>query len=190
MKWAALALSVTVAACTPAADKPAPTPTGSAKTVVLKPDMPIAPGALPAPEIDGVAPTPGRWVRDVGRGGDAALFSDGHGATLFAVRCDRARRELLFVRAAPAARGAMMKIVTPTGATSYAATPRRFAPGTMAIVPVADGFVRTSLVKAADRIGVVMSGGNTLVVAGDPVIGSVIDDCGVKPVASHSAQSS
>lgn len=190
MRWAVLALSVTVAACAPSADKPAPTPTGSAKPVVFKPDTPLAPGALPAPEIDGVEPTPGEWVRDAGRGGDAALFNDWRGATLFAVRCDRARGKLLFVRAVPAAQGAMMKIVTPTGATSYAATPRRFAPGAMATVPVADGFVRTSLARVADRIGIVMTGGNTLVVAGDRVIGAVIEDCAMKPGANGSAQSS
>lgn len=178
MRRTALMAVLVLAACAPSApDKPVATPTATVKVDIPGPDVPVTAGTLPTPEIDGVAPTAGAWVRDPGRGGDAALFNDRRGATLFAVRCERGQHQLVFVRSASASPGAMMRIVTPTGATSYTAVPRRFAPGAMATVPVGDGFVRTSLARATDRIGIVMTGSDTLVMAADRVIGEVIADC-------------
>lgn len=189
-----LALMLLPAACTPpappTASNSAQEAQGAVRISIPGPDHQITAGTLPAPEIDGVPVTPGTWVRDSGKDGDAALFTDARGTTLFAVRCQRSRRALLFVRSVPATPGAMMKIVTATGATSYAAAPRRFAPGAMAVVPVGDGFVATSLAQVSGRIGIVMAGSETLVMAATPMVGSVIGDCAARQSVGDRAQSS
>lgn len=172
-----------LAACAPQAPEAVDQPNAADEVTVSipGPDRVVAAGALPTPELDGVATTPGRWVRDAGRDGDAALFSGINGGVLFALRCDRQHGQLVFVRSTPLAAlpaaGAMMKIITDTGATSYAAMPRRFAPGAMATVPAGDAFVATSLAQAKGRIGVLLTGGKALAMPADAVVGVAIRSC-------------
>ncbi|WP_374147823.1 hypothetical protein [Sphingomonas sp. 28-63-12] len=187
----AMAGLIVLASCAPSPDQAADK--GNATAVVVSvagPDRVVVAGALPTPELDGVTTTPGHWRRDSAPAGDAAVFVDQHGQTQFAMRCDRAAHRLLFVRAAPAGDGGMLKIITGSGAASFVARPRRFAPGAMAAVPFDDSFVTAALATASGRIGVMLTGSaapnRTLAIPADAMIGGVIGDCR----ANYRAQSS
>ncbi|WP_374131705.1 hypothetical protein [Sphingomonas sp. 28-62-20] len=180
-----------LASCAPSADTPPTKPEDASVTIsVPGPDRVIASGILPTPELDGVAITAGHWRHDVGPAGDAAVFVDTAGQTQFALRCDSARHRLLFVRAVPAAAGGMLKIITGSGAASFVARPRAFAPGVMAAVPIDDSFISTALARAKGRIGVMLTGssapGATLAMPADGAIAAVIGDCAGRSQAQSS----
>ena len=183
MRGMGVALAVIgLAGCAPPADTPPTKPDDASVAVsVPGPDRVIASGTLPTPELDGVAITAGHWRRDVGPAGDAAVFVDRAGQTQFALRCDSARHRLLFIRAAPGAADGMLKIITGSGAASFVARPRAFAPGVMAAVPIDDSFISTALAREKGRIGVMLTGsstpGATLAIPADGAIAAVIGDC-------------
>jgi hypothetical protein len=137
-----------LAGCTPTAPQPADTGDNEAVAVsVPGPETAIGAGNLPTPELDGVPTLAGRWRRDRAAAGDAAIFVEPTGRPVFALRCARAQRRLLFVLAGSAGQGAAgsMKIITASGAASYPAMPRRFAPGSMAMAAAEDSFITTAL---------------------------------------------
>ncbi len=187
MKLVRLAVLIALAGCSP--DK-APVPeagTNQTEAVTIPgPDAQVAAGSLPTPELDGVATTPGHWRRDKAVGGDAVIFADRGGRTLFGMRCARAKQRWLFVRAGNPGGAGSMKIVTASGAASYSVLPRAFAPGVIAAAAIDDPFIATSLAQATGRIGVMLGGGAVLAMPAEAVIGDVVRDC----VANRRAQSS
>lgn len=192
MKLVRLAVLVALTGCSPDAPPAPEAGTNQMEIVTIPgPDAQVAAGSLPTPELDGVATTPGRWRRDRGAGGgaggDAVIFADRGGRTLFGMRCARAKQRWLFVRAGAVGGGAgSMKIVTASGAASYPVLPRAFAPGVIAAAAIDDPFIATSLAQATGRIGVMLSGGAVLAMPAEAVIGDVVRDC----VANRRAQSS
>lgn len=141
------------------------------------PDDAVGAAALPTPELDGVASAAGHWRLDTNTDGQTAAFVDRAGVAQFAIRCDRAARRIIFVRASGGGISGMVKIITGSGAASYVAKGRRFAPGVLASVPINDSFITTSLAEARGRIGVVMAGTPTLAMVADHSIGAVINSC-------------
>lgn len=191
MKLVRLAVLIAIAGCTPDAPRAPEAGTNQMEAVTIPgPDAQVAAGSLPTPELDGVATTPGRWRRDKGAaggaGGDAVIFADRGGRTLFGMRCARAKQRWLFVRAGKPSGAGSMKIVTTSGAASYPVLPRAFAPGVIAAAAIDDPFIATSLAQATGRIGVMLGGGTVLAMPADAVIGDVVKDC----LANRRAQSS
>lgn len=187
MKLVRLAVLVALAGCSPDAPPAPEASTNQIEAVTIPgPDAQVAAGSLPTPELDGVATTPGRWRRDRGPTGDAVIFADRGGRTLFGMRCARAKQRWLFVRAGNSGGAGSMKIVTASGAASYPVLPRAFAPGVIAAAAIDDPFIATSLAQATGRIGVMLSGGAVLAMPADAVIGDVVRDC----MANRRAQSS
>lgn len=185
MKPIWLAVLIALAGCSP--DKAPKAATNQIDAVTIPgPDAQVAAGSLPTPELDGVATTPGRWRRDRGPTGDAVIFADRGGRTLFGMRCARAKQRWLFVRAGEMGDAGSMKIVTASGAASYPVLPRAFAPGVMAVAAIDDTFIATALAQATGRIGVLLGGGAVLAMPADAVIGDVVKDC----MADRRAQSS
>ncbi len=182
-----LAVLIALAGCTPDASPAPEAGVNQADAVTIPgPDAAVAAGSLPTPELDGIATTAGAWRRDAGADGGAVIFADRQGNALFAMRCAVAKRRWLFVRAGQSASGRSIKIVTASGATSYPAVSRDFAPGVMASAPIDDPFIATSLAQATGRIGVMLDGEKALVMPADAVIGALVGDC----VANRKAQSS
>jgi hypothetical protein len=130
----------------------------------------LAPGELPAPELAGIAPAVGRWSSGEGY----ARFVDAGGTGAFALRCDSARRELVFLRSGTTDGGALLRIVTGMAAAAYPATTtgRRVE----ARAGIDDRFL-AALQGAKGTIGVSLGEGPVLAVPADPAIGAVIRDC-------------
>ena len=189
MTWRGLAAMLLLAGCTPTAPQPADTGDNEAVAVsVPGPETAIGAGNLPTPELDGVPTRAGRWRRDRAAAGDAAIFVEPTGRPVFALRCARAQRRLLFVLAGSAGPGAAssIKIITASGAASYPAMPRRFAPGSMATAAAEDSFITTALAQATGRMGVMLNGRRAIALPADSVIGDVIRDCATNRRAQSS----
>lgn len=78
--------------------------------------MPTEPGALPAPELAGVATSAGEWTIE----GDGARFAGRDGRAL-TISCDRAARRVRFMLTGIAP-GVPLKLVTPSAATTLPAS--------------------------------------------------------------------
>ena len=178
MKRRWLAVPMLLAACTPTAPQGGnATAQDDVRVSIPGPDTVIAAGILPTPELDGLALTAGRWRLDANPAGDTAVFRDSTSQVLFAIRCGRAQRRWLFVIGAAAGAGSSMKIITGSGAASYPAMPRAFAPGTMARAPIDDPFITTALAQARGSFGVMLGSRKALVMPLDRVVGDVIEGC-------------
>lgn len=173
MRGRAGLLALALAGCSGEQPAPAPSPTSqptpSATHAPVDP-APLAPGELPAPELAGIAPAAGRWSS----GDGYARYVDAGGTGAFALRCDSAQRELVFLRSGTADAGAMLRIVTGMAAASYPAktTGRRAE----ARAGIDDRFL-AALQGAKGTIGVSLGEGPVLAVAADPAIGAVIRQC-------------
>ncbi|MFV1917868.1 hypothetical protein VPH46_00395 [Sphingomonas sp. MJ1 (PH-R8)] len=173
MGWRAGLLALALAGCSDEQPAPAPSPTPQAapKPTPAPIDVgALAPGELPAPELAGVALASGRW--HTGKG--YARFVDAGGTGAFALRCDSARRQLVFLRSGTADGGTMLRIVTGMAAASYpvVASGRRVE----ARASIDDRFL-AALQKVKGPIGVSLGEGPVLAVPADPAIAAVIRAC-------------
>lgn len=179
MSWRTgmLALSLALAGCSGEQPAPVPTPApqptpGAAPTATQRREdpAPLAPGELPAPELDGVAPAKGRW--DTGDG--YARFVDAGGTGAFALRCDSARRELVFLRSGNADADTMLRIVSGMAAASFPA--KSVGRPVEARAGIDDRFL-AALQEADGMLGVSLGDGPVLAVPTDPAIATVIRAC-------------
>ncbi|MFV0623159.1 hypothetical protein ACBY01_03980 [Sphingomonas sp. ac-8] len=171
--WRAGVLALALAGCSSEPPAPAPTPTAKptpAPTASSIDAGALAPGELPAPELAGAAPAAGKWSS--GEGFARFVADDGSGA--FALRCDAARRQLLFARSGAGEPGAMLRIVTGMAAASYPTTSsgRRVE----ARVSLDDRFL-AALARAEGPLGVSIGEGPVLALTADPAIGRVLREC-------------
>ncbi len=172
-RHAALACLAGLAACSPEPDPPAnavtvevPQPVEAAATI---PSAPLAPGELPAPELDGARAVGGTWEVQ----GATARFGPAGARATFAIRCDREAGAIAFVR--PGARGSTIRIVAASGAATYPAEPS----GGMLVAKASaqDRFVADTLARADERIAVQIDDGEALALPADPAIGRVVEQC-------------
>ena len=150
------------------------------------PDRSILGGALPTPELDGVVTAAGGWRLDRDAIGPGAIFSGPGDRPIFAMRCDRRHGVLIFTLAGASGSGGRLKIVTGSGAASYAAQPRSYAPGVMAQAPITDSFVHDALARASGRIGVKLDGAPTVAMPADPALSAVVMGCDGRRTAQSS----
>ena len=172
-----LTLALALAGCSGEQPTPAPTPApqptpSTVPTATPHPEdpAPLAPGELPAPELNGVAPAKGRW--DSGDG--YARFVDAGGTGAFALRCDSTRRELVFLRSGTADADTMLRIVSGMAAASFPA--KNVGRRVEARAGIDDRFL-AALQKAEGMLGVSLGEGPVLAVPTDPAIATVIGAC-------------
>jgi hypothetical protein len=172
-RWRGGLLALALAGCSSEPPTPAPSPTPKPTPRPTPPPVDIAalaPGELPAPELAGVAPAAGSWSAKPG----FARFLAADGTAAFALRCDSARRELVFARSGAAEPGAMLRIVTGMAAASYpvVAVGRRVE----ARASIDDRFL-IALARAKGALGVSVGEGPVLALTADPAIATVIRGC-------------
>ena len=132
--------------------------------------------ALPAPELQGVATSQGRWRFQVSADGDQAIFGTPGEPAAFTLRCDAAHGRMVFSRAAAGETGDTLQIIAADGAATFPAK----ADGHGRIRAsdfVRDTFLTRVLAEAEGRIGVRIGAGPTLAMPSDPVIGQTIKRC-------------
>ena len=147
---------------------------------VPAPSADLAPGELPAPELQGVHTARGDWTIERAPEGDTARFGLPGGDAAFTISCDRAGKRVVFLaRGVPYQEtGSQMRIVTGTGAASFAGRDAKTMTGVTASDLLTDTFLHEVLAKAIGRIGLTIGNGATFAMPASPVIGKVITGCG------------
>lgn len=180
MKRLAAGLALALAAC--GSDAPVDNasagvvvPTPAASALPTAPTIPDAPGALPAPELDGARGVAGAWRLQASASGAAALFEANGSEAIFAVRCEPQTREVVLVR--HGVTGGSLRIVTRSAAATYPARPGGEAmPATLARVAADDSFL-TALGAVRGRMAVLVDSDAALALPGDPAVARVIESC-------------
>ena len=147
---------------------PAPRPTARATPAprpTLSPPV-LKPGQLPTPELDGAVPVAGRWSATPG----AAVYASGDGIVL-AIRCDRARRQILLSRGP--FEGDSIRLFTDSAAATF---PAHMVDGTLETA-ISTGQTFLDALARANRFGVTSGKTPVLLVPGDKAIGAVVRGC-------------
>jgi hypothetical protein len=166
---ASLTLALSLAACGGAGDETAAEGANAtiepvAAPVAAPPPMPTAPGALPAPELAGVAESAGEWSVD----GDRARFAASDWRVL-AIACARDEGRVRFA-VSGVGEGAMLRLVTPSAATTLTNGAEA------ASLPVFDSFL-SSLGRKGETIGAGTSEQGMLVAPAEPGLAALVTRC-------------
>lgn len=137
---------------------PSPTPTPSPR--------PLRPGQLPSPELDGAVPVAGNWSATR----DAAIYT-ANGEVVFAIRCDRAGRQILLSRGA--FEGNAIGLFTDSAAATF---PAQVVDGALETA-VTTGQTFLDALAKADAFAVTSGKTPVLRIPGDKAVGAVVRGC-------------
>ena len=159
------------------AEKRAPTPEQPPRPVAPVPALPAAPVGE---DWRDVPLTPGTWFYRIdGAAGSVAQFGPPGGIALFALRCDRAGRRIVFSRGGGAPPPAPQSIGFLTSFAGFAIPAARAAgqpPAVTATLPAAAADL-DKLAFSRGRFVVTLAGAPRLVIPAWPEVGRVIEDC-------------
>lgn len=166
----ALAILGMLAGCVaPPAPPPAP------------PAPPPAPPAPPPPPTDwrDTPLTPGSWSYSPGAAASEARFGTTGVASVFIVRCDRAKRQITLMRPAPTTMSAQpgLAITTSNGTRTIAAGAIPGAPGMVGAIALASDPFLDKMAFSRGRFVIALEGAAPLVLPAWPEFARVIEDC-------------
>lgn len=166
MRKRALIVLLALAGCSSEPPPPAPRPSASPTPSPTPSPRPLKPGQLPTPELDGAMPLAGRWTATP----TAATFGEA-GRIAFAIRCDRAARQILLSVGAKV--GGTLRLFTDDAAARF---PAQVVDGALE-TPVTTGQTFLDALARADAIGIAVDGGTVQRIPGDKAIGAVLRGC-------------
>jgi hypothetical protein len=164
----ALVVLLALAGCSSEPPPPAPQPSAQptlSPTATPSP-RPLKPGQLPSPELDGAVPVAGSWSATR----DAAIYTS-NGEIVFAIRCDRAGRQILLSRGA--FEGDTIRLFTDNAAATF---PAQMVDGALEAA-VTTGQTFLDALAKADAFAVTSGKTPVLRIPGDRAIGAVVRGC-------------
>ncbi len=174
----AIAITLTLAACVPAAQTPASTPVPApvARTAPV-PRSPSVPQAQVYDSWADVPQTAGQWRYEVNGNGPIAAFIGAQGASEFVMSCDRPRGVINLARAGTSRSARMMTVRSETATRTFQAAPAEQTNPYLQTSIAANDPLLDAMALSKGRIAVEAEGLPPLYLPTWAEVSRVIEDC-------------